>query len=213
MIESVKILIIVCSLIFGGGYSVTAQFGIGGTLSFDIYNVHSNPTINSGSRSSGNGSAFLNLGLGPKIWYGSDRFSVSAETQANLGLFGLSIKDYKGLGSISFPIIAKLNFGGMSALNKEGEMGYSIGGGIQYTKTELYGLNDDATADGITRPYYRTYIVQAGLGFGMSGFTGAGFIRYGFNPGLDGAHNFHIGIQTDFNFLKLKKIKTIESEL
>ena len=191
--------------------SVQGQFGIGLTVSDDLYNRYSNPEDNLGARS--NGVFLLDIALGPKVWVGGENFSVSAEAQANWGMLGLSLGDYKGLGSASFPIIAKLNFGGLSGLNHEGRFGFSIGGGIQYNKTEIYYLANDFEERGGTRSFFKTYVIYAGYGFGISGFAIQAFVKYGFNPDLDGARNMHIGFQYDFNLSKLKNISDPASEL
>lgn len=183
-----------------------AQFGIGLTASTDIYQLLQNPKADDHGTA---GSALLNVGVGPKIWVGSKDFSVSAEGQAVLGIFGLSVKDYRGLGMASVPLMVKLNFAGLSGLDKEGRMGFSIGGGLQYSKTELYYTKDSFTGD---RDWFRTYIVQAGYGFGLSGFGLHGFARYGWNPDTE-ARNFHVGVQYDFNLPMLKKITAPESSL
>ena len=207
-----KLIICVVSLFFflapNQGYS---QFGIGLTGGVDLYNRYVNPEDSVASPS--NGSAILNLALGPKIWVGGKSFSVSVESAANWGMLGLSLKDYKGLGSLSIPVMAKLNFGGLSGLNKDMGFGFSIGGGIQYSRTELYGLTNEFSDLGVTRDYFKTYNIQAGYGVGISGFTAHAFARYGFNPDIDGASNLHIGIQADFNLIQLKKIRRPESEL
>ena len=44
--------------------------------------------------------------------------------------------------------MAKLNFNGLSGLDREGRLGFSVGGGIQYSKTELYGLDDSYASQG-----------------------------------------------------------------
>jgi hypothetical protein len=186
-----------------------AQFGYGVTVISDIYHRYSNPSDGLASRSSG--SAILNIGAGPKIWVGGRKMSFSAEAAANIGFLGLALKDYKGLGTVSYPIMGKLNFNGLSGLDKEGQLGFSIGGGIQYSKTELYGLSDDFEAKGVSRKLFKTYIAQVGYGFGLSGFGAAGFVKYGWNK--EKANVLSIGIQWDFNLKQLKKISAPESEL
>ncbi len=187
------------------------QFGIGLTASHDIYHYYQNPDDNLDESTSA-GSALLNLGLGPKIWMGGNDFSISLEAQATIGLFGLSIRDYKGLGTASFPIMAKFNFAGLSGLDKEGKFGWSMGAGIQYSRTELYYLDNSFEEDGGVRDVFKTYIGQVGYGFGMSGFTAHAFVRFGYHPD-DGARSFNIGIQYDFNIPKLRQITDPESEL
>lgn len=191
--------------------TVNAQFGYGLTASNDMYSRYKNPTDNIASPSSG--SAVLNFGVGPKIWIGGKKVSFSAEGQAVLGIFSLSTKDYKGLGSMAFPLLAKLNFKGLSTFDREGKTGFSIGGGIQYSKTEFFGLQEKYAALGVKRSYFQTYIIQAGFGFGISGFTAHGIVRYGFNPDDKKVNTLNIGLQYDFNLPMLKKISNPESEL
>jgi hypothetical protein len=185
------------------------RFGYGFTLTNDIYNRFSNPKDNIASRS--NGSAILNLGAGPKLWLGGNSMTVSVEGQAAVGFLGLSSKDYKGLGNLNFPIMAKLNFNGLSAMDKEGQLGLSIGGGVQYSKTEIFGLSSEFEEKGVKRNYFRTYLAQVGYGFGIAGFGLQGFLRYGWNK--DKASVLNIGMQWDFNMKQLKKISNKESSL
>ncbi len=203
--------LIVCLVFLGLYTQAQAQFGYGMTFSLDLYNRYTNPEDSLDIYRS-NGSFLLNPGIGPKIWIGGNNFSVSVEAQATIGLFGLALSDYKGLGSASFPMIAKLNFGGLSALDKEGKFGFNIGGGIQYTKTELYYLSNSYEERGVDRGFFPTYIGHIGYGFGMSGFTGSLYIRYGRNSETK-ANNFNLGLQFDFNYPKLNQITDPESDL
>lgn len=187
-----------------------SQVGYGFTVSHDLYARYNNPSDDIAHSAAG--SAILNLGAGPKIWFGSKDFSVSFEGQAVILPLGLAVKDYKGLGMASFPFVARLNFNGLSALNKEGTLGWSIGGGIQYFKTELYGLTDDFEAQGVTREFQRVIIGQFSYGFGISGFAAQGILKYGYDPDSN-ANTFQIGLQYDFNLPKMKKISDPASEL
>jgi hypothetical protein len=190
---------------------MNAQFGYGFTVTNDIYQRHTNPKDNSGQYR-GSGSAVLNFAAGPKIWIGSQDVSISLEAQAGIGLLSLAVVDFKGLGAAYFPIMAKLNFKGLSGLDKEGRQGWYIGGGIQYSRTELYGLSNKAERAGVDRSLFPSYIGQFGYGFGLSGFVGSGFIRAGYNPDTS-ANFFAIGIQADFNKPMLKKIANAASQL
>ena len=195
---------------------VHGQLGLGLTGSFDLYNVYSNPESNqpaTATFSRRNGAALSSLGLGPKIWVGGKAFSFSVEAVANFSPLGLSIGDFKGIGAVSFPIMGHLNFGGMSSFNKQAKPGFSIGGGIQYNRTELFGLTDEFESQGVTRDFFRTYNVQVGVGGGLNGFTGKFYTRYGFNPSLDGAWSLNIGLQMSLNFLVTKTIHKPESAL
>lgn len=189
---------------------LNGQFGYGFTASNDLYHRYVNPET-PGIKASA-GSAILNLGLGPKIWLGSKKFSFSAEGQLVMGFLGVSSSENKGLGTVAFPVLGKFNFGGLSTFDKEGKMGLSLGGGFQMNRTEAYGVSDKFAAKGITRKYFTTYVIQAGYGFGLSGFTMHGIVRYGFNPD-DKSNTLNIGLQYDFNIPMLKKITSPESEL
>ena len=195
---------------------VSAQVGIGLTGSYELYTRHQNPSSFQpdnlmASRSAG--SALSTFGLGPKIWIGVKKFSISVEGQAQLAPLAFSVSDAKGLGAVSFPIMGFLNFGGTSAFDNIGKPGVSVGGGLQYTRTELFGLSESFADQGVTRDFYKTYVIQLTLGGGLNGFAGGLYVRYGFNPDLDGASNIHIGVQTDFNFVMLSKIHKPESSL
>lgn len=192
-------------------YILNAQFGYGVTFSNDIYNRYTNPEQDIDVYE-GNGSLLFNLGVGPKIWIGAPIFSFSLETQAKIGLFGLALKDFKGMGNHAIPIIGRLNFGGLTGLDKEGKFGWSIGGGIQLNKTELYYTTDSYSDKGVDRNYFRTFVGQVAYGFGLSGFAIQGVLRYGFNPDTK-ANSFNFGLQYDLNFPKLKQISNPESEL
>lgn len=187
-----------------------AQFGIGMTVSNDLYNRYQNPQDEIAYE--GSGSFLFNLGVGPKIWLGGEDFSVSAEAQATIGLFGLAIKDYKGLGNASFPLIGRLNFGGLSGLNKEFKFGWSIGGGLQFNRTELYYVKGSFKDDGGQRDFFKTYVGEIAYGIGISGFTAAGILRIGYDSETK-ANTFNIGLQYDFNIPKLKDISNPASAL
>lgn len=204
-----KILTIAIIILFSN--AAYSQFGYGLTASTNIYDRYTNPK-DAGDAYRSAGSFLPNIGVGPKIWMGGHNVSLSIEAQAGLSIFALAIKDYKGMGAVQFPILAKLNFNGLSGLDKEGRLGFTIGGGIQYSKTELYGLRDSYEVKGNKRTLFPTYIAQIGYGFGLSGFCLNGFGRYGYNPDTK-ANNLSVGIQYDFNFNLLKKIATPASSL
>lgn len=194
-------------------FSITssfAQFGIGAVISNDLYQRYSNP--NDGIAYDGAGSFLLNLGVGPKLWVGSPDFSLSLEAQANLGMLGFALKDYKGFGMVSFPVMAKLNFAGLSGLDREGRFGLSVGGGVQWNKTELYSLRDSYEDQGVVRDLFMTYVGEVSYGFGISGFSGQLYLRVGVNPD-EKANSFNLGLKYDFNIPKLRQITDPASEL
>lgn len=188
-----------------------SQFGWGGTFNHELYHRYTNPKDSTEfSRSAG--SVLLNFGIGPKFWFGGKKFSVSAEATANIGLLGLALRDYKGLGTASVPILVKFNFNGLSTLERDGLLGFYFGGGIQYSRTELYGLKEKFKTAGVVRDWFRTYVVQAGYGFGLSGFALSGYLRIGHDPDVKSTVLI-LGMQYDFNVPMLRKITTPESSL
>lgn len=171
-----------------------AQFEFGYTSGFDLYQRYKNPADDIAYPAAGN--ALLSINAGPKIWVGSPKFSLSLEAQANLGLFTLALKDFKGLGSVSFPLLAKLNFNALSGMTKDFGAGWSIGGGIVYTKTELYYLSGKYKDLGVKRSFFPAYVAE--INFGGGGYANTGFIylRYGYHFDT-GASTLNIGIMSD----------------
>jgi len=210
MFKTIKFLFTVFAILVTYNLGIS-QFGYGLTASNNIYHYYQNPADETGKSTSA-GNALLNLGVGPKLWVGAEDFSISLEAQATIGLTGFSVKNYKGLGTASFPIMAKFNFGGLSGLDKEGKFGWSIGAGIQYTKTELYYISNSFEELGGKRDLFKNFVGQVGYGFGMSGFSAHGFVRFGYDPD-NKSKAFSVGIQYDFNLPKLREISDPESEL
>ncbi len=176
--------------------AINAQFGYGFTGTWSLYDRYTNPSDDVAYESAG--SAILNFGVGPKLWLGNRDFSISAEASAQINFLGLALKDYKGMGMASFPMLVNLNFNGLSGFDNELRPGFSIGGGIQFSKTELYGLSNKYKRDGVERKLFRTYLIHAAYGFGLNGESGALFLRYGFNPD-NSAKTLSLGFQVDMN--------------
>lgn len=190
--------------------TMSAQFGIGAVMTTDLYQHYTNPSDNISDPTHGN--AILNLGLGPKIWLGAKNFSVAVDARANIGLTGFTLGENKGLGALAIPVLASFNFNGLSSMDRTGRTGLSIAGGIQYVKTELYGLDQEFVDLGVTRDFFQVYVVQLGYGYSVSGASAQGIIRYGFNPETD-ARSINIGLQYDFNLIMMKKIDDPNSAL
>lgn len=199
--------IILSFLLSNIGYS---QVGAGFVGSLDLYQRYVNP--DDGISDPSHGNAMLNLSLGPKLWLGGKKMSFSVEGQANVGFTGFTLGENKGLGALSFPIVGSLNFNGLSGFDREGKLGLTIGGGVQYNKTEIFGLKEEFVDKGVTRDYFQTIIIQAGYGFGISGFNMLGLVRYGFNPD-DTSSSLNIGLQFDLNVPMMKKINDPNSAL
>ncbi len=190
---------------------IYSQIGLGVTGGLDLYQRYNNP--DDGIAAPSAGSALLNIAIGPKLWIGGKQFSISAEAPVSIAPLGFSTGDYKGLGMLAVPVIGMLNFGKTSGFNKDGGLGFSIGGGLQYFKTELFGLTDEFSDQGVVREWERVYTVQVNLGFGISGFAGHFFARYGFSEDGGKPNSFNIGLQTDFNFLMTRNIDDPASSL
>ena len=182
---------------------VNAQsVGWGVTLKHDLYNRYANPSDDIASRSAG--SALLNIGFGPKLWIGDGDFTFSPEASFMFSPFALSTGDFKGLGGFSFPILGKFEFLGNSNASKDGKFGFSIGGGVQYSRTELWYLKDSFSEQGVQRGMFRTYIIEADFGYGISGFNLHFFVRYGWSNDTD-ANTLNIGMGYDLNVPKFRK--------
>lgn len=156
------------------------QFRIGAVLGTDLYHWYRNPTTTPDSAGRSVGNALVNISLGPKIWIGGERFSFSVEGQVSFGLLDLNVGHYNGLGSLAFPLLARFNFNGLSGFCQEEKTGWTIGGGIQYTKAPLIAIPTrykDAFA------FYPTYIGEIGFGATNGERPNAFlYLRGGFSP-------------------------------
>lgn len=186
-----------------------AQIGIGLTSGGDFYQRYTNPEnpADSGAlRSAGN--MFTNMSIGPKIWIGSRRFSISIETQIVFGATAFSIREYKGLGAVAYPIMAHLNFNGLSGFTKNSfGTGFAFGGGIQYNRTELYGVT--SRFSNVERTLFPTYVAEVKYGGGGQGIMFDLYIRYGLgfdeDMELNGANSLNIGINASYNLTLLRR--------
>ena len=195
-----KVFLFILGIVLGG--NLHGQIGYGLTAKTDLYARYSNPKDGIASPSAG--SALLNIGIGPKLWFGGEYVSFSPEASVIFSPFALSVGDFKGMGAASFPVMAKFHFLGMSNLNKDGLFGFALGFGLQWSRTELYGLKESFDELGVDRSFFKTYVIELDYGFGLSGFNLHGFVRYGFNDNLQ-ANTLNIGVGYDFNFKLLKE--------
>lgn len=198
-----KVTIIFVLLFSGLGITdVSAQFGAGFVLSGDYYQWYRNPTYSGQTDQQSSGNVLLNGAIGPKVWLGKDGFSLSLEGQFNWGITAFDMHEYKGMGNISFPILAKLNFGALSTFKDDAERGFYIGGGVQYSRTEAYGLTSDFDGN-TTRNLFPTVIGEIGYGVGGKGFVMSTFVRIGL--GLNDAFTLNVGSIMDLNISNLIK--------
>lgn len=154
------------------------------------------------------GQVFSFPSIGPKIWFGDWHFlTVSLDGKVAFSPFSLDLVKYKGMGSLSFPVLLKVNFdpngvpGGYGS--KRNTFGYredsglnkfGIGGGVQWTMTEIYARPKDYRS---TNAFFMTYIgeisLQVVMGRKESGGSIEIFARGGGNP--YGAVTFSLGIK------------------
>ncbi|MEK7255795.1 MAG: hypothetical protein AAB316_13680 [Bacteroidota bacterium] len=174
------------------------RLGVGTTYGFDIYQRYTNPKTLDETEERSSGCAMNSLFLGPVVWLGSEKFSVSFEASANWGALALDLQEYKGLGAFAFPLVGRLNFGGLSNLGESDGFGFSLGAGVQYSKTEFYGLTKQFK-DNTTRQFFRTIFLELAIGSGDEDSTGSFFVRYG--KGDNQAASLNIGAGVNLNFL------------
>ena len=129
-------------LIFGFARGAEGQIGLGVAYGFDLYQYHVNPREAPGQPRADAGSALFNLNIGPKLWIGGKQFSLSVEGQIGIAPFAFDVNNYKGLGAFYFPVMASLNFKGLSGFQERGGWGIGIAGGLQNTRTDLYFLDE-----------------------------------------------------------------------
>ncbi len=179
-----------------------AQFGFGTVKGIDLYQKYNNPIDKIAHNGAGN--TLLNFIWGPRLWLGGKSFSLSLEAQINLGITSLALKDYKGLGAISFPALLKFNYKGLSGFYPGFADGFSLGVGMQWFKTELFYLSDKYSNLGVQREFNKVYIAQIDFGYGSFGSSGAMYLRYGRNFETK-ASVFNIGLVFSVNKLYIKK--------
>ena len=180
--------------------SLYSQVGLGFVVGNDLYQRYTNPDGGSA------GNAILNLHAGPKVWIGGESFSVSLEAHVNWGSTSLSLGDYKGMGSVSLPVIGKLNFNANSGFNSALTSGWSIGGGYQMARTEWYGVSISSAEEGVVRELYPVVIGEVSYGYGISGFVAETYLRYGWDT-QSRASTLNIGITYNINLRGFTKLK------
>ncbi len=179
------------------------QVGVGVTYGFDFYQYQANPKAEDVNLKRGLGSALLNFNIGPKLYFGGNQFSVTVEGQLGIAPFAFDLDEYKGLGAFYFPILAAINFKGLSGFYEKSSWGFGFAGGTEFVRTDLYFLDDDFKD--LTRSMFNTYFGQVNVGLGSKASSIFLYARYG--VGADEARNFHIGIMLDQNLTQMKKLK------
>ncbi len=165
---------------------------------FDFYQHFTNPEVAGDSTLPTAGNAITNIIIGPKFYLGFKDFSVSGEVQVNWGITALCYKEFKGVGALSLPFLAKLNFGGLSGLNENiSDFGVSIGGGVQYSMTEIYGLTSEFRNIS-KRDLFKVYVGELQIGYLAESGVASFYIRYGKDE--NNSSLFHIGYTVSYIF-------------
>jgi hypothetical protein len=196
MCRTLVILYLLCTISI---QTINGQVALGVTYGLDLYQHLQNPYTDE-VESHSTGSAIFNLNIGPKLWVGGEGFSVSMEAQAGMAPFSLDLDGYKGLGAAYFPVLACVNFAGLSGFQDVGGFGFSIGGGMQISRTELYFLDKDY--EDVPRDFFETIFGQINIGLGKKHQAVYMYLRYG--AGDNDAHAYHIGLMLDHNLTSRK---------
>ncbi|NOT36676.1 MAG: hypothetical protein HOP11_04810 [Saprospiraceae bacterium] len=185
--------VILCLLSIESWGQFNGRFIIG----CDLYQWYRNPQNNSSELGGSSGGIFP-LVLGTEFMAGKGNYSFGIQTNANLGIFNFDT-DYKGLGAVAFPFIAKVNYGCLSGFSSK-MIGFSVGGGIQYQRTELFGLS--SKFDQYEREFFPTYIGQIEIAGGLGGLNISYYLRMGLNQELKEAFSFNSGVLFSLNYYK-----------
>ncbi|MBK7811721.1 MAG: hypothetical protein IPI50_10865 [Saprospiraceae bacterium] len=190
-------------LLIGTIYTLNAQFQSSFILGLDIYQQYRNPSptgqLKSGQSS---GSVVSGVPIGLQFGYSSKNVGIALEISANLAPLALDIQEYKGLGAVSIPLLLKGNFGALTGLSPDKLIGYSIGVGVQFNRTELFGLHKSFQY--LERSFFPTLISEAAIGGGIGGFCLYFFARIGVGESQSMSLNF--GINTKTSLYKNKQL-------
>lgn len=176
--------------------NVWCQVGLGVTYGLDLYQQQHNPELTD-TLLYGTGSVLFNLNIGPKIWVGNEHVSIGLEAQIGFAPFAFDKDEYKGMGLFYFPMMASINFRGLSGFSRRGKWGLGIAAGTQFTYTDLYFRADQFSL--INRTVFQTYFGQVQIGLGRETSSVQVYVRYG--RGDFHAQNVHIGFMIDQNLL------------
>lgn len=180
-------------------FSAYSQLRFSVNYGLDFYQHFRNPEVTGDTTVPTAGNAITNIIIGPKFYAGIKYASLSCEAIANWGITALCMKEFKGVGALSLPLMAKLNFGGLSGIDEEnGDFGVSIGGGMQYTMTEIYGLTPEFRNSTAKRELYKTYVGELQIGYRAESGVASFYVRYG--TGENNSHVLHIGYTVSYIF-------------
>lgn len=191
----ISISLILCFLFL----SAFPQLRFSVNYGLDFYQQFRNPEVTGDTTIPSSGNAITNIIIGPKFYVGAKYVSLSCETEVNWGITALCLKEFKGVGALSLPLMAKLNFGGLSGIDEDiGNFGVSIGGGVQYSMTEIYGLTTEFRNSTAKRDLYKVYVGELQIGYRAESGVASFYVRYG--TGDNNSHVLHVGYTVSYIF-------------
>ncbi|MEP7196325.1 MAG: hypothetical protein ABI851_07370 [Saprospiraceae bacterium] len=176
-----------------------AQFNSRIITGIDFYHWLNNPELVGDSKHNSVGSVFP-LIVGAELLFGKSSYSLGLEAQTNLSLFAFDVNEYKGIGAVSFPFMLKLNYGSLSGFGSK-LFGISLGGGLQYNRTEL--IRTSKNFKNLERSFFPTTIGEINVGVGLSGIVIAYYVRIG--NGKEHSMSFNTGLTTRINLINSNK--------
>lgn len=136
-------------------------------MNYNLYSWYQKPsTIESPLSSSGQ---VLNVlpGLGLNFWIGDvDHWILSIEGGLEFLPFALDIDNYKGLGALSIPILAKAQFPILK--QKSLWLMLHVGAGAQLLHTDIYARPD--AYQNVANPFFTTIVGELGVHISTVGY-------------------------------------------
>jgi hypothetical protein len=141
--------------------------GYGLFLNYNLYSWYQKPsTIERPLTASGQ---VLNVlpGLGLNFWVGDvDHWILSVEGAIEYLPFALDIDNYKGLGALSIPLLAKIQF--PVAKQKSLWLMLHFGAGVQLLHSDIY--DRPKTYENASNPFFTSFVGEFGLHISAVGY-------------------------------------------
>jgi hypothetical protein len=175
------------------------HFGYGLFISYNLYSWYERPATIDCTHSS-SGQVFNILpGLGFNFWFGDiDHWIVSLEGAVEYTPFAIDLDKYKGLGALSIPVMAKVQF--PIAKQKSLWLMLHAGTGAQFLKTEIFDRPTNLPNN--TNPFFVSIVGEVGIHISAVGLKRQHireielFVRMGATP--FGTMTFNSGLRLTF---------------
>ncbi len=168
---------IVLYLLFSSFIPVKSQCKFDILLGTDVYQWYKNPVDPQVTDSPGSAGQIFGINAGFKFSGGGSNIGLAAECGGNFAPLAFDFPRYKGLGAAAYYVLGKINFGALTGFSKDQLFGFSVGAGLQYSRTELFGLIHKY--DYLSRKWFQTYIGEIAVGGGFSQFLIMAYFRLG----------------------------------